>query len=303
MRFVSLHLKNFQCHEDLEVRFGPDLTTIKGPTDIGKSSILRALRWVCQNDIAGDDFIKEGANTTIVSLTVRHNKRNHNIERVKGSNRNEYWLDGQVYRAFGQAVPDDIAKLLNVNDVNFQGQHDAPYWFSETAGEVSRRLNSIIDLSVIDESLSQVSQLVRQASDRKTISAERLNQAKREYEELEPQRQRITEFGELKKQGKELDTLEENQSRLAGLISSIRTNCDSYQTRSAQAEEGRTVLDAATRAIKLSTNAVKLEGLILEIRLARSYITRSIQHTKEAEYKFHKRIKGERCPICQNRLQ
>jgi AAA15 family ATPase/GTPase len=38
----KLRIKNFQIHKDLEIEFGP-ITTIVGPSDIGKSAVLRAL--------------------------------------------------------------------------------------------------------------------------------------------------------------------------------------------------------------------------------------------------------------------
>jgi len=65
-------------------------------------------------------------------------------------------------KAFGNEVPEDVARALNVSDLNFQGQHDSPLWFTETAGEISRRLNDIVDLSQIDSTLSAIDSIVRE---------------------------------------------------------------------------------------------------------------------------------------------
>ncbi len=70
MRLVSLQLVNFQVHTGLIIDFSPGITTIVGPTDHGKSSILRALRWVCLNDLSGEQFIREGRKSCAVCLFV-----------------------------------------------------------------------------------------------------------------------------------------------------------------------------------------------------------------------------------------
>ena len=130
----SLHIKNFQVHTDLKIEFSPTITSIKGPTDSGKSSVLRALRWVCLNDMAGEAFIREGACSVLALLRIGDRK----IGRGKGQIGNVYRLDDREFKAFGQGnVPQEIAQVLQLNEINFQGQHDAPFWFAETAGEVS----------------------------------------------------------------------------------------------------------------------------------------------------------------------
>ena len=68
MILKSIKLINFQTHQEVKLDLSPTITTIKGPTDSGKSSVLRALRWVCLNDIPGDEFIREGATCARVIL-------------------------------------------------------------------------------------------------------------------------------------------------------------------------------------------------------------------------------------------
>ena len=84
------------------------------------------------------------------------------IQRQRSASNNSYGMDGVEFKAFGNDVPEDIARVLNVSELNFQGQHDAPLWFTESAGEVSRRLNYIVDLSQIDSTLSAIDSIVRE---------------------------------------------------------------------------------------------------------------------------------------------
>ncbi|MDE2104483.1 MAG: AAA family ATPase, partial [Patescibacteria group bacterium] len=81
MRIKSLELRDFQCHKSLVLDLNAPVVCIKGPTDSGKSAILRALRWVCQNNFAGDDFIREGAKKAEVVLNVVQSKQPYKITR------------------------------------------------------------------------------------------------------------------------------------------------------------------------------------------------------------------------------
>ena len=153
----KLRIKNFQIHKDLEIEFGP-ITTIVGASDSGKSAILRALRWVAMNEPKGTGFIREGAKEASVTLILGGRE----IQRQRSASNNSYGMDGVEFKAFGNDVPEDIARVLNVSELNFQGQHDAPLWFTESAGEVSRRLNYIVDLSQIDSTLSAIDSIVRE---------------------------------------------------------------------------------------------------------------------------------------------
>jgi len=140
----KIEIRNFSTHKKQDLEFSPNVTTITGSSFLGKSTILRAIRFVCMNRPTGDKFINWDADKTSVRLTIDKKK----IVRRKGKGNNSYTLDKQEYKAFGNDVPQPIANLVNMSDINFQGQHDAPFWFCETAGEVSRQLNAIINLEV-----------------------------------------------------------------------------------------------------------------------------------------------------------
>jgi len=196
VRIKTIRLQNFQAHADLTVHLSPAITTLQGPTDAGKSSIIRALRWVCLNDFSGDDFIREGTKRAEVQIWIVHKQQSSEIARSKGSSHeNLYTLKGKPFKAFGQSgVPDPIAQLLQLTELNFQGQHDAPFWLALSAPEVSRQLNAVIDLSVIDTALSTVATEVRSAQERIRLVQERLEEVQRGLTELEPSRQRIEDF-------------------------------------------------------------------------------------------------------------
>jgi DNA repair exonuclease SbcCD ATPase subunit len=171
--FTKLFIKNFQNHKCREVDLGP-ITVFVGPTDAGKSGAFRALRWACTNRPGGTAFIRSGAKVVKVVVT----SGSGTVGRVRGR-RNTYTLGGMRYAAFGLGkVPDAVAKVLNVGEVNFQGQHDGPFWFCLSPGQVSRELNQIVSLDLIDRALALAAQGVRQSKSVAGVTEQRLAAAR-----------------------------------------------------------------------------------------------------------------------------
>lgn len=152
MSITGITIDNFQAHKHLTFNFGQRITSITGASDRGKSAIIRALVWVITNRPSGDSFIRYGADECRVKVTVD----NHTVERIKGKKRNVYILDGIEFKALKTDVPEEIQKIFNANSNNIQGQFDPIFWFSETAGEVGRNLNRIINLDIIDHTLGEL---------------------------------------------------------------------------------------------------------------------------------------------------
>lgn len=177
-----LLIQNFQRHRKLAIDFPAGITTIVGPSDAGKSAILRALRWVATNNPGGDAFVRHGAGGCTVRLVV--DGRTITRRRSTDGETNTYNLDKAEYRAFGRGVPADIELLLNMGPVCWQRQHDAPFWFSESPGEVSRQLNAIVNLGVIDEKLAHTARELHRGRVRLEVAEEALTTAKAEHDGL-----------------------------------------------------------------------------------------------------------------------
>lgn len=330
----SIQLTNFQAHASLKIAFAPGITTIRGATDAGKSSVLRALGWVAQNNLLGDEFLREGEKQVEVLLTVDHGKKLLDVLRSKGK-KNLYALGDVEFAAFGVNVPPDIAKVLALSDINFQRQHDAPFWFAESAPEVSRQLNAVIDLSVIDTTLSAIGARVRQAVDRKHFIEERITAAQKSLDELRPQEQRITDFRNLQKKHEATETTEASGSKLEGLLSRINQNQARTLREKAENLEGclalllsknrksrayhdlSSLLGAIQAAQTIQTppdfTPVKtahdsfltanekwedLTTLLRTIGQAQTRVNEAGLEATKAEQRFHKETKDKKCPTC-----
>lgn len=179
----KIQIRGFGANEKLDVEFSSNVTSIVGKSFEGKSWILRALRWVMWNKPAGDAFINWDSDEAKVRLSIDGKK----VIRVRSNRDNSYRLSGRVkpYVAFGNDVPRDISEFVNVSDkVNFQSQHTLPYWFCETAGEVSRQLNSIVNLEVIDSTLAAIASEHRKAKVVIEVTEKALKEAIQEKKSL-----------------------------------------------------------------------------------------------------------------------
>jgi exonuclease SbcC len=188
-----IRLANFQRHSRLELPLDPKITTIAGPSDVGKSSILRALRWVALNNPQGDSFVREGSKGTTVQVRVD----GHTVTRKRGGSLNSYEVEGDEYKAFGTSVPDRVASLLNLSETNFQDQHDAAYWLSLSSAEVSRQLNAIVDLGVIDSAFASIGARVRSLQQKSGLLLERVRVAKQTKESLDWVTEAAEQFAEV----------------------------------------------------------------------------------------------------------
>ena len=161
----TLVIQNFQSHKLSKLKFSNGINIIHGQSDSGKTAIFRALRWAVFNRPLGDAFRSNwGGDYTIVEVTLDNNQW---VSRNKGKQQNNYTIGGnekeeQVFSALSTGVPDQVVSEFNLSDINWQGQMDAPFMLSESAGEVSRQLNSVADLSKIDSSIEQANRFLRQ---------------------------------------------------------------------------------------------------------------------------------------------
>ena len=177
-----LQIQNFQNHEKLKVRFDPEITAITGPTDAGKSAILRAIRWVVENRPLGDGFVRIGSNGPTFSSLWANGTR---VKRLKdGTRANTYQVGPVKMEAFGTAVPEEVGKALNLGPVNFQDQIDPPFWFTLSPGEVAKQINSIVDLECIDRAVAEAKSRVRKTAVEVEVIESRLSEIDDELESL-----------------------------------------------------------------------------------------------------------------------
>ncbi len=119
----SITIENFQSHEKTALAPAPagQLTTIVGPSDSGKTAIIRALRWLLFNVPQGSDFIRVGVEFARVRVDLDDGTT---VIRERGKSYNRYVVISQdrgrqVYEGFGQGVPPEVLEATGVRTVTF----------------------------------------------------------------------------------------------------------------------------------------------------------------------------------------
>ena len=261
-----LMIQNFQTHDKLRLDFDSGITTIIGPSDVGKSAIIRALRWVCTNTPGGEAFVRHGATGATVRLFVD----GHVITRRRGGDVNEYHLDDSRFVAFGRGVPDAIEQLLNIGATGWQMQHDAPYWFADTAGEVSRQLNSIVNLGVIDDALAAVTKTYHKARTRLEVSEENLTKAKQAYDALAWVPGFEAAVTVLEAAQEKYTTAAENASQATQLVEAVYRHEATHEIAIRAAREGGQAVALGTKALTLQKQTATLGRLVDVAREAKA---------------------------------
>lgn len=174
----KLRIKGFQAHDDLTIELD-QITTIIGPSDVGKSSIIRSLQWCLLNKPRGSQFIKHGCNSCSVTLWID----GFRIRRSKGKS-NLYKLNNRTFCSFSNDVPEDIKRIVRVSRINFQLQHDPPFWLSLSPSDLARELNKIVDMTDADKCYSYLSKSLRRAKIEHDLANQEQEINKKKLDEL-----------------------------------------------------------------------------------------------------------------------
>lgn len=168
MRYItSLELENFQCHARTLLTFSPGLNVIVGPSDQGKTAIIRALRWVLYNEPRGSDFVRVGAEHCRVTVTFDDGTR---ITREKGPRTNRYVIEKDGERREFNAVTPEVEREVRVAHgmmplvldedreikLHLGGQLEAPFLLEEPGTLRAKALSQIVGVHIIDAAIRDV---------------------------------------------------------------------------------------------------------------------------------------------------
>lgn len=140
---MTLTIKNFQSHNESKLPFiSPGTNYIIGPSDSGKSGIIRSLELLAQNRPDGMRYRRHNTKETSVEWK--------GVRRRRGSTLNQYEVDDETYKALRLAVPRQVTDRLRLNPINFRGQHVPYFLLNESPGAVAKAMNELADLGLID---------------------------------------------------------------------------------------------------------------------------------------------------------
>lgn len=297
----KLVLTHFQCHKKKSIEFSPGVNVIIGPSDTGKSSIIRALKWVVFNKPSGNSFRRHGSKRTVVKLLTN----DHEVIRTKSNAVNTYKLDGKELKTPGTSVPAEVENAINLKEINFQEQHDAAFMLSETAGECGRMLNRMVDLEIIDKTLKNLNRK----------GAETKNKAKYVKEETEELKEEVRKYRLVKNMAPMIEkmqnikegiyTTHRDMERIEIIIRSIQKideNLSEKPDNDKIMKHIERIEKQAAKTKDLNKQVDDLHTRIFRIQKADSAITNIKDEIKELQDDYADAF-GKECPLCHQKVQ
>lgn len=165
--FKKLKIKNFQSHENSELKFSSGINIIvpedvNDPNDVGKTSIFRALQLLCTNRPSGGNYFpknKEKGKTEIL-VDLDNAEEISLIKNIKDKEVKSaiYKIGSKKFEKFGASVPDQIVSALNISEINFQNQLEliSPYLITSTPGEIAKTIAKTIKIEKSDQWISSL---------------------------------------------------------------------------------------------------------------------------------------------------
>lgn len=155
-------IEDFQSHRLTELEFVEGFNVIVGPSDQGKTAVLRAIRWVLYNEPKGNDFIRVGSNKAKVTLVMNDGTI---VSRERTSSRNRYLvavpgMEEQIYEGFGHAVPEEVMEATGVRPLRMDEDHqvainlgmqlDSPFLLESNGAIKAKAIGRINGVHILD---------------------------------------------------------------------------------------------------------------------------------------------------------
>jgi len=210
-----IDINNFQSHKHSEIELSEGVNAFVGPSDSGKTVVMRAIRWLLENRPLGDEFRSHWGGDTGVSIKLEDDTF---ILRQKSKTLNRYVVDDEEFKAMGSSVPEEIAKTLNLSPINIQNQLDPPFLLSMSPGEVASTLNKIVKLDDIDTAQANI------ASEMRRINRD-LDYQEGHEKDISAELEKYTYLDDMESLLNELDALEAQRTSHISDMTCIRGLC------------------------------------------------------------------------------
>lgn len=304
----SLQLQNFEGYKDSSFEFDPNVNVIIGPSDAGKSSIIRVLNLVRINRPLGDGFRrkKKGGELTKQTDIIIQTGEWAKITRRKSNSKNQYIIDNDppLESFSGQHPPDEVVTLLALDDINIQGQYSGHFLLDISPGEAARTLNKAASISKIDSTISNLNSKLTKA--RRTVADKR--------EKLKELEMELEQYKDIDIVGNMLDELERILNQRQILIKrkrelySLITEIENVEKSIIPLENKVKEVSGLTEKIIEIDSLIQKQKGIIERRAILISIISSIRKTEngigqyqsrlnEMEDKYHELMPDE-CPLC-----
>jgi len=308
----SISLRQFQSHKKTFLdKLSPGVNVIIGQSDSGKTSIVRALKWIWSNRPVGSSMIRHGKASGSAAMVLLPDRIH--VVREKGKGINEYRMrtlpiphEGtkpMVFEAVNTGVPEEVEKALDLQSINFQFQLDPPFMLGLSPIEAAKALNEVAGLDDIDRVLGNLSKMKRRNDDDLRSAVQDRDEAKEELAKLGTI-ERMSEIANLinnliRQQNKAKDLVQQ-QMELTGFKCAIAIATSKVKKLSkwTKADEATKELGQKLDRIQIMEKKWRaLQELDRDIDMSQALIETWKAKVERLEKQWHEKM-PDQCPLC-----
>ncbi|SEF46485.1 exonuclease SbcC [Caloramator fervidus] len=287
MRYIkSIEIENFQSHKYTKIDFINGLNIITGPSDNGKTAIIRALKWVLYNEPKGSDFIRQGENTCRVSITLDNDIK---ITRKKYKNKNTYIItypNGEETRfeGFGNDIPPEVLKEhgirkiyidpSSIESINISEQLDAPFMLSKSGPIKAKAIGKLVGVHYVDTAIKLVDKDILNIENQKKQRLDKINELKLKLNEFE-NLNLLLDY--LKNKEEKINKIKSYNEKLKKLME-LKTNLDNLYKETLELEQ---TLSQFTNINRAEYDLLNLDTKIKDYNLINNYHLRIFKINEE----------------------
>jgi DNA repair ATPase RecN len=195
MYIKTLKLENFQSHENSVFEFSPHLSTIVGVSNVGKSSVSRALSCVLFGNF-DKSWVRSGCKFARIIIET---DTGIIVERQKGDKVNKYILtlpgaQPQTFENFGVGVPEAVQKALRIHEVqidskdsinlNLSSQLENLFLLSQSNSYKAKVFGKLSGAHILDSAIREINREGRSYSTEKVIKEKELVELQGQVDKL-----------------------------------------------------------------------------------------------------------------------
>ncbi|MDO5724708.1 MAG: AAA family ATPase [Tissierellia bacterium] len=271
IKIKSVRIKNFQSHKDSLIEFSEGFNAFVGPSNTGKTAIIRAIKWALYNEPAGDYFLRDNEKRVEVEITFNNNIK---LLRYRGSGKNGYKLtmpDGstEIYEGFGYNIPLEITDAINIvpmqitddlkANLNISDQLEAPFLISESPSGKANAIGKLVGVDYVDKAQRKTSLDISRSNTIKRQKCQTRDNLKNE----------ISKFDYLKNYNENLTKLKTINQEIKSKNSKLIINKDIYEKYkeiNVKKEYTKNILSKLNRLDEFEQFILKLHKLTFKLK-------------------------------------
>lgn len=146
---TDVEIEDYQAVRRASLKLGR-FTVVTGPTGSGKSAAVRALKLAAFN-ARGTSYVRHGAKSCKVLL---QDDQGLLVGITRGGRGQDAYVVGvlgekKTFTKLVGSVPEEIAGLLQLGDINFAGQFDRPFLLADSGSQVARTLGELTNVTLV----------------------------------------------------------------------------------------------------------------------------------------------------------